>query len=160
MLEFRTERLGSELRRHGKLAGNGIGGDELDLVDANGGILVIAKALLDVLREVLSFGSAEGKGTNQAGEVVERDFIRKEDAGKPRGVQQVRKAALGLPGLERDAVKQEFVIGDTEEKTSVTTFGQRLLEFVPRRLKLAFGALVVGAIQTGVLDQNIQAVEK
>jgi len=34
------------------------------------------------------------------------------------------------------------------------------LKFFPRRLELALGALVIRAVQPGVLDQNIQAVEK
>ena len=160
LLEFGAEGLGGELRRHGILAGCGIGGDELDFVDADGGILVIAESFLDLLGEVLRFGAAHGKSAHQAGKVVERDLVRKQDAGESGGGQQLRETALGLSGFERDAIEKKFVVGDAEQKTSVTAFGQRLLEFVPGGLELAFRALMVHSVQPGVLDQNIQAVEE
>ena len=160
LLEFGAEGLGGELGGDGIFAGGGIGGDELDLIDADGGILVIAEGFLDLLGEVLRFGAAHGKSADQAGKVVERDLVGKQDAGEPGGVQQLCEAALGLPGFERDAIEKKFVVGDAEQKTSVAAFRQRLLEFAPGGLKLALGALVVHSIQPGVLDQNVEAVEE
>jgi hypothetical protein len=148
------------LSGHGNLAGGGIGSDELDFIDANGRILVIADAFLKLLGEVLRFGAAHGKGPNQARKVFERDLVREQDAGEPGGGQQLCEAALGLAGFERDAVEKKLVVGDAEQKTSITALGQRLLELVPGGLELAFRALVVRSIQPRVLDQNIEAVEE
>ncbi len=145
---------------NGIFAGRGIGGDELDLIDADRGVLVIAECFLNLLGEVLRFGTAHGKGAHQAGKVVERDLVGEQDAGEPRGGQQLGEAALSLSSLERDAIEKKFVVRNAEQKTSVTALGQRLLEFAPSGLELALGAFVVGSIQPGVLDQNIKAVEE
>ena len=58
MLEFGAEGLGGELGGDGIFAGGRVGGDELDLIDADGGILVIAEGFLDLLGEVLRFGAS------------------------------------------------------------------------------------------------------
>ena len=160
MLEFRAEGLGGELGGHGIFARGGIGGDELDFIDADGGILVIAERFLDLFGEVLRFGATHGKGPDQAREIVNRDFVRKQDAGEAGGPQQLREAALGLSGFERNAIEQKFVVRHAEQETSVTAFRHGLLEFVPGGLELGLGALVGHAIQPGVLDQNIKAVEE
>ena len=157
---FGAEGLSGELGGHGNLAGGGIGGDELDFIDADGGILVIAEGFLNLLGEVLGFGAAHGKGADQPGKVVERDLVGEQDAGEPGGGQQLCEAALGLSGFERDAVEKKLVVGNAEQKTSVAAFGQRLLQFVPGGLELVFGALVFHSIQPGVLDQNIEAVQE
>jgi len=148
------------LRRHGILAGYRIGGHELDFVDTDGGILVVAESFLELLGEVLCFGAAQGKSPDQPGEVLERDLVRKQDAGKSRGGQQLCETALRLAGFERDPVEKKFVVGDAEQKTSVTAFGQRLLEFAPGGLELAFGAFMGHSVEPGVFDQNIKAVEE
>ena len=157
---FGAQSLSGELGGHGNLAGGGIGGDELHFIDADGRILVIAEGVLDLLGEVLGFGAPHGKGADQAGKVVERDLVGEQDAGEPGGGQQLCEAALGLSGFERDAVEQKLVVGNAEQKTSVTALGQRLLQFVPCGLELVHGALVFHAVQPRVLDQNIKAVEK
>ncbi len=160
LLEFGAEGLGGELGGNGIFAGRGIGGDELDFINADRGILVVAEGFLNLLGKVLRFGAAHGKGADQAGKVVERDLVGKQDAGEPGGGQQLSEAALGLSGFERDAIEKKFVVGDAEQKTSVAGFGQRLLQFAPGRLELAHGALMVHSIKPGVLDQNIEAVEE
>jgi len=158
--EFGAERLGRKLCGNRKLAGSGIGGDELDFIDADGGILVVAERLLNLLGEVLRFRPAHGKSLGQASKVFDGDLIREQDAREPGGVQQLREAALGLSGFERDAVEKKFVVGDAEQKTGVAALGQCLLEFAPGALKLAFGPFVRHSIQPRVLDQNIEAVEE
>ena len=145
---------------HGIFAGGGVGSDKLDFIDADRRVLVVAEGLLQLLGEVLRFGAAHGKGADQAGKVVERDLVGEQDAGEPGGVQQLCEAALGLSGFERDAIEKKLVVGDAEQKTSVAAFGQRLLEFGPGGLELAFGTLVIHSIQPCVLDQNIEAVEE
>ncbi len=160
MLEFRAEGLGGQLGGHGIFARRGIGGHELDFIDADRGVLVIAQCLPDLFGEVLRLGATHGKGPHQAREIVNRDFIRKQDAGEAGGAQQLREAALGLSGFERNAVEQKFIARHAEQETSVTACRHGLLEFVPRGLELGLGALVGHAIQPGVLDQNIKAVEE
>ena len=160
LLEFGAQRLGGKLGSNGIFAGGGIGGYELDFIDADRGILVITEGFLDLLGEVLRFGAAHGKGADQAGKVVERNLVRKQDAGEPRGGQQLCEAALGLSGFERDAIEKKFVVRDAKQKTSVAALGQRLLEFAPSSLELPLGAFVVRSVQPGVLDQNVEAVEK
>ena len=160
MLEFGAEGLGGDLGRHGKFAGARIGGDKLDLVDADGGAFVVAQALLDLLREVLRLGAAHGKGADQAGKVLERYFIGEQDTGKPGGGQQLCETALSLPGFERNAIEKKFIVRDAEQETSVAAFRQRLLKFFPGRVELALGALVGYSVQPRVLDQNIEAVQK
>jgi len=59
-----------------------------------------------------------------------------------RGIQQLREASLRLSGFERNAIEKKLVVGDAEQKARVIAFGQRLLQFFPRRLELAFRALV------------------
>ena len=145
---------------HGNLAGGGIGDDELDFIDADGGILVIAEGFLNLLRKVLGFGATHGKGPDQAGKVVERDLVGEQDAGEPSGGQQLCEGALRLSGFERDAIEKKFVVRDAEQKASVAALGHCLLQFGPGGLELAFGALVVHSIQPGVLDQNIEAVQE
>lgn len=160
VLEFGAKSLRGELRGDGIFPGGGIGGDELDFIDADGGILVVAEGFPDLLGKVLRFGTAHGKGADQAGKVLERDFVGKQDAGKPGGGQQLREAALGLSRFERNAIEKKFVVGDAEQESGVAAFGQRLLEFGPGGLELALGAFVVDSIQPCVLDQNIEAVKK
>ena len=111
----------------------GIGGDKLDFIDADRGILVFAERFLDLLGEILRLGAAHGKGAYQAGKVLKRDFVRKQNAGEPGGGQQLREAALGLAGFERDAIEKKLVVGDAEQKTGVTALGQRLLGVRSRR---------------------------
>ena len=157
---FGAQSLSRELGGHGNLAGGGIGGDELDFIDANGGTLVIAEGFLNLFGEVLGLGAAHGKGADQAGKVVERNLVGEQDAGEPGCGQQLCEAALGLSGFERDAVEKKLVVGNAEQKTGVAAFGQRLLEFVPGGLELVHGALMFHSIQPAVLDQNIEAVEE
>jgi hypothetical protein len=152
--------LGRELRCQRNLAGRGIGGDELDLIDSDGRILVVADGFFDMPGEVLGFGASQGKGAHQPGKVLERDFAGKHDAGKPGGIQQLCEAALRLSRFERYAIKKKFVVGDAEQKASVAVFGQRLLEFLPCTFELTFRALVSHAVQPGVLHQNIEAVQE
>src|SRR6202140_3735116 len=158
LLEFGSQRLGGELGGNGIFAGRGIGGDKLDFIDADRGVLVIAQGFLNLFGEVLRFGAAHGKGADQAGKVVEGDLVGKQEGGEPRGGQQLCEAALGLSGFERDAIEKKFVVGNAEQKTSVATFGQRLLEFAPSSLELPLGAFVVRSIKPRVLDQDIEAV--
>ena len=94
------------------------------------------------------------------GKVVKRDLAGEHDAGKPSRGQQLRKGALSLPGFERYAVKQQFVVGNAEQETGVAALRQSLLQFVPSRLELTFRALVARTIQPRVLDQNIEAVQE
>ena len=93
-------------------------------------------------------------------EVVERDFVRKQNAGETGGVQQLREAALGLSCFQWNAIEKKFVVRDAEQKATVAALGQRLLQFAPGRLELAFCALVIHSVQPRVLDQNVQAVKE
>lgn len=92
--------------------------------------------------------------------VVERDLAGEHDARKPSRCQQLRKGTLSLAGLERYAVKQQFVVGHTEQKAGVAALGQSLLQLAPSGLELTFRALVARTVQPCVLDQNIEAVQE
>jgi len=114
LLEFRAEGLGGELGGDGIFAGGGIGGDKLDFIDTDGGILVVAEGFLNLLGEVLRFGTTHSKGADQAGKVIDRDLVGKQDAGEPGGGQQLGEAALRLSCFERDAIEKKFVVGDPD----------------------------------------------
>ena len=77
LFEFGSQRLCRKLRSHGDLARGRIGGNELHFINTDRGIFVVAKRFLDLLREVLRFGSPHGKGLGQAGRVLDRDLVRK-----------------------------------------------------------------------------------
>src|SRR5229473_370498 len=75
LLEFGAEGLGGELGGNGIFAGRGIGGDELDFINADRGILVITEGFFNLLGEVLRLGAAHGKGADQASKVVKRNLV-------------------------------------------------------------------------------------
>lgn len=72
----------------------------------------------------------------------------------------MRESALSLPGFERYAVQQQFVVGHAEQETGVAALGKSLLQLVPSRLELTFRALVARTVEPCVLDQNIEAVQE
>jgi hypothetical protein len=159
-LEFRAERLGGDLRGDGNFAGGGIGGNEFHFINANRRFLGVAQGLLDLLDQVLGLRSAHGKSAHQAREVVARDLRGEMNAGQARHGEQVSKAALGLPRLQRNAVEKKLVVGNPEQESTIAGLGQRLLELFPRGFELSLCALMADAVQTGVLDQNIETVDK
>lgn len=160
LLGFGAERLSGELRCHGNFSGGGIGSDKLNLVDADGGFLVVAENFLELLGKVLRSRSAHGESPHQAGEVVESDLVGKQNARQSRGSQQLRKATFGLPRFEWNAIQKKLVVRHPEKKTCVAAFWQSLLQFFPRGLELALGALVIYAIKTRVFDEDVEAVEE
>ena len=160
LFELRPQRLRRQLRGHRYFPRRRVGCHELDLINPDGRILVVAQSLLDLLGEVLRLGTAHGEGAHQPRKVIERNFIGEQNTGKSRSIQQLREAALGLPRLERNAVEKEFVVRDPEQKPSIAALGQCLLQFVPSRLELIFGTLVIHSIKPRVLDQNIEAMQE
>jgi hypothetical protein len=160
LLEFRTDGLGGQLGRDGNFSGGRIGGNELDLINADGRILVVAEGFLDLLGEVLRFGPAHSKGANQTRKVFESHLVRKQNAGEAGSVQQLCETALGLAGFQRNAIEEELVFRDAEYKTGVSRLRQGLLQFMPGSFKLAVGALVIVSIQPAVLDENVETVEE
>ena len=74
--------------------------------------------------------------------------------------QQLREAALRLPRFQRNAIQQKLVIRNAQQKSRIACLRQRRLQFIPGSLELAFGSLVVQAIQPRVLHKNVQAVDK
>jgi hypothetical protein len=74
--------------------------------------------------------------------------------------QQVGEAALGVPGFQRNAVEKKLIVGNPEQESTIAGLGQRLLEFVPRGFELSYRALMVDSVQTCVLDENVETVDK
>jgi hypothetical protein len=103
---------------------------------------------------------AHGKGAHQAGKIIERHFVREQDAGEARGIQQLCETALGLTGFERYAIEQKFIVGDAQHKTSVSGLGQGVLQLLPGDFKLTVSAFVVGSIQPRVLNEDVETVKE
>ena len=82
------------------------------------------------------------------------------NAGKTGRSKQLGKTALGLTGLQGDAVKQKLVVRNAKNETSVRVLRQSLLQLAPSRLELSFGTLVVGSVKARVLNKNVKAVEE
>jgi len=72
----------------------------------------------------------------------------------------VGEAALGLTGFQRNAVEQKLIVGNPEQESTIAGPGQRLLELVPSGFQLSLCALMVDSVQTGVLDENVEAVDE
>ena len=70
------------------------------------------------------------------------------------------ETALGLPRFKRDAIEKKLVVGDPEDKASVSAFGQSLLQLVPRGLELALRPFVICSIEPGVFDEDVETVEE
>ena len=70
------------------------------------------------------------------------------------------EAAFRLTGLERYSIQEQFIIRDAEQKAAVSGRGQTLLQFIPGDFELRFRPLMFVAVHPGVLDQNVQAVNK
>src|SRR5579862_5522075 len=87
-------------------------------------------------------------------------MVRKVNAGQARGGQELGEAALGLSGLERRAVQQEFVFGDAQQKRGVGALGQALLQLVPGDGELSLGSFVVQTVEANILNQYVQAVHE
>lgn len=123
-------------------------------------MFVVAEGVFNILDDVLGLGSTDGERPHQAGKIVYCDLIRKLDAGESGGGQELGKAAFRLPGFHGDAIEQQAMFGNAEQKSSVSAFRQPGLQLAPRSLELAFGTLMVKAIKADVLDQDIEAMDK
>ena len=49
------------------------------------------------------------------------------NTGQAGHVEQLGEAALGLPGIQRNAVEKKLIVGNAEQKTSIAGLGQGLL---------------------------------
>ena len=68
-------------------------------VNTDGSGLGLSEGVLDLFDYVLGSRSAQGEGTNQLEKLIFCNLVGKVDAGQTGGGQQLREAALGLPGL-------------------------------------------------------------
>ena len=82
------------------------------------------------------------------------------NAGQARGRQELGKAALGLSGLERRAVEEQFVFGDAQQERVFGALGQAFLQFVPSDGELSLGSLVIQTVEANILNQYVQAVHE
>src|SRR5690348_8952468 len=76
------------------------------------------------------------------------------------GSQKLRETALGLPGFQWNAVQQQLVAGNSQQKAAFLALRQPILQFRPSRFKLAFGPLMFKPIQANVLYQDIEAMHE
>ena len=82
------------------------------------------------------------------------------NAGEPCRSQEVGETALRLAGLEGNTIEQQLVLRNPEQEGSIPLFGKALLQFIPSDLKLARGPLVLKAVQSDVLHQDVQTVNE
>jgi len=67
----------------------------------------------------------------------------------------LRETALRLPGFKRNTIEEKFVVGDAEYEAAIAGFRQSLLQFVPRRLKLTLRPLMIGSVESRILDKDV-----
>ena len=122
--------------------------------------LAVSESALDFPNNVLRPGPAESEGAYQVYELVLGDRVGKMNTGQTCGGQQLREAAFCLPGFERRAIQQKFVFGNSQKEGAIGSLGKAFLQFIPGNGELAFGSLVVQAIEPNVLHQYIQTVDE
>ena len=74
--------------------------------------------------------------------------------------QKLPETALCLPGLEWNSIQQQLVVGNSQQKAAVAGRGQTLLQFIPGDFELGFRSLMFVAVHPGILDQDVQAMDK
>ena len=82
------------------------------------------------------------------------------NAGESSRGQQVGETALRLAGFEGNAIEQQLVLRNSEQKGSIPLFGKALLQFIPGDLKLARGPFVLKTVQSNILHQDVQTVNE
>ena len=82
------------------------------------------------------------------------------NAGEPSRGQQIGETALRLAGLEGNSVEQQLVLRNPEQKGSIPLFGQALLQLIPRDFELALCPLVLKTVQSDILHQDVQTMNK
>ena len=161
MLEFRSQGLRRDLRRHADVAGQRIGRHKLHFIDLDRALLAsAAQRFFDLLGHVLGFGASHRKSAHQPGEVFDGHIFGEVQAGQTGRAQELPKAAFRLSGFQRNSIQQQLVVGNPQQKAALSGRGQSLLQFVPGGLELRFRALVIRAVHARVLDQNVQAVHE
>ncbi len=88
------------------------------------------------------------------------DVFGKVQAGQSGGGQQCCKAALRVSRFQRDPIQQQLIVGHSQQETRVPSRRQALLQFFPGGFELRLRALVLIAIHSRVLDQNVEAMDK
>src|SRR5580658_7359834 len=82
------------------------------------------------------------------------------NAGQACGRQQLREAALRLPGLERDTVQQKPAFRNPQQEPAIAVLGHAQLQLIPGDFELSLSAFVVKTIEADVLYQDIQTVHE
>jgi CHAD domain-containing protein len=160
VFELGPERLGRQLGGDADFPGGGVGSNEFDFVNLDGGVLIIGKAALDLRRHILRLGAASRKCLHQLCKILKCDLAGKTDTGQAGCGQQLGKAALGLTCFNGHAIEQELVSGYTQQESAVFPNRQALLQFFPRDIELTLGAGVIESVKPHILHQDIQAVNE
>ena len=160
LLEFRAQRLRSDLGCDADLAGRRIGRYKLTSLMRIEVVLLSPKASLDLFDHILGPGSAHGERPHQSGKIVLGDLVGKMDTGQAGRGQQLSEAALRLPRLQGNSVQQQLVFRRRPAGMPRPSPLGRPLAVRSTCFELAFGAFVVEPIQAHILHQYVQTVDK
>lgn len=149
------QRRGGNLRRHARFLQPRIRGHEANFIDADS--LRARQRSLQLLREFRWFGLSSGKRSRESRQLFLVDAREKLHAGQARRGQQLCKLSFSRRTFQRHAIQQKLRTRRAQQQTALYFQRNGFVQLLRSNLELFERTDMVMAVQSGKLQQDIQA---
>jgi hypothetical protein len=150
-----AQRSGGKLGSHARLFMARIRGHKANFVDADS--LRSGERGFQLQGEFRRFGFAGRKCMREPAEFFFGDGGKELNAGKARRGEQLRKLLFRRSTFQRHAIQQKLRTCRSKQQSALRAEGDRCVQLFPGDVELFDGTGVFVAVESGILQQDIQA---
>ena len=155
LLRIRSQRAGGELRGQARIAQGRILGDKPHFINPDGSF-VSSQNGSEFRGQGAGLGRARREGAHKSPKIVDRNPMRKVDAGEAGGGEQLGKAAVRGALLQRHTIQQNLAAGNSQEQAGFAGVLHGGAQLIPGSLQQDGGALVLRSIQAYSFQEDVE----